>query len=287
MANRPTPLIGNKSRCLFLASALYICLSSTAQDSDTAKVDLDKLNQQLENPLSRFWSLIIQENLSFYSGELVDGYQTVNVLNFQPSLPVPIAKSKMLLVRPVFPLVTAPTSANGDHETGLGDINVFSLFGPDKKDGVIWGIGVTAAFNTAKSEFLGTGKNRLGPAIMVLSLTKKYSIGTIIQHWNSISGDPNRPETTNTEIQYIIRKQIRGKAMSIGMGPTISINWEAEPENRINFPIGLGFTKTIKWGNTPWKLRFEPQYAVIRQEDIGPEWNIRIQIAPIIKSPFL
>ena len=75
--------------------------------------------------------------------------------------------------------------------------------------------------------------------------------------------------------------------MSIGMGPNISINWEAEDGNMVTFPIGLGITKTVKWGNTPWKLRFEPQYSIIKPEDYGTQWNIRIQIAPIIKNPLM
>ena len=50
---------------------------------------------------------------------------------------------------------------------------------------------------------------------------------------------------------------------------------------------GLGFTKTIAIGSTPVKLRIEPQYSIIRPNDYGNVWNIRIQIAPVIKSPFL
>ena len=254
-------------------------------------VSIDDLNRQLENPLSRFWSLIIQENINFNSGDLVEGTHVSNVFNFQPSLPVPVGKSKMFLIRPVFPLVTAPVfDENGEKtgtETGLGDMNVFSLFGPDKKDGLIWGAGLTFTFPTASSDELGSGKVQMGPALMALSITKKWTIGTIVQHWNSVGGDSNRSDVTKTDIQYIVRKQIKGKGMSIGMGPNISVNWNAESGNKVTFPIGLGITKTVKWGDSPWKLRFEPQYSIIKPDDYGTLWNIRIQIAPIIKNPFL
>lgn len=260
-----------------------------AQEAE--KTTIDELNRQLENPLSRFWSLIFQENLNFNTGDYIDGTEMSNVFNFQPSLPVPVGKSKMLLVRPVFPLVTNPVfNSEGEktgNETGLGDIQVFSLYGPDKKDGLIWGAGLTFAFPTASSESLGSGKFQMGPAVMVLSITKKWSIGTIVQHWKSVGGDPDRPETSKTDIQYILRKQIKGKGMSIGMGPNISINWEASDGNKVTFPIGLGITKTVKWGNSPWKLRIEPQYSIVKPENYGTLWNIRIQIAPIIKNPFL
>ncbi|MGI9531833.1 hypothetical protein [Lutimonas sp.] len=255
------------------------------------KVTIDDLNRQLENPLSKFWSLIFQENLSFNSGDLVSGTHMSNVFNFQPSLPVPVGKSKMLLVRPVFPIVSVPIfDENGektDTKTGQGDMNVFSLYGPDKKDGLIWGAGLTFSFPTASEDYLGSGKFQMGPALMALSITKKWTIGTIIQHWNSVGGDTDRADVTKTDIQYILRKQIQGKGMSIGMGPNISIDWNAESGNKVTLPIGLGITKTVKWGNTPWKLRLEPQYSIIKPDDYGALWNIRIQIAPIVSNPFL
>ena len=258
---------------------------------DTDDVSMDELNRQLENPLSRFWSLILQENLSFNSGDAISGTELSNVLNFQPSLPVPVGKSKMLLVRPVFPLVTVPLfDESGNRtgsETGLGDINVFSLYGPDKKDGLIWGAGLSFVFPTASSRNLGSGKYQLGPAVMALSITKKWTLGTIVQHWNAVGGSSDRPDVTRTDIQYILRKQVQGKGMSIGMGPNITIDWNAESGNKVTFPIGLGITKTVKWGNTPWKLRLEPQYSIIRPDNYGSTWNIRIQVAPIVNNPFL
>ena len=277
------------SKYLLTIFFLFNVVISFSQEKEEPSID--ELNQQLENPLSRFWSLIVQENLSFNTGDFIDGTQVTNVLNFQPSLPIPVGKAKMLLVRPVFPIVTAP-NLNSDgtqdgYETGLGDMQVFSLFGPDKKGGVVWGAGLTFIFPTASSSNLGSGKTQMGPAVMVLSMTPNWTTGGIVQHWNSVGGDENRHETSKTDIQYIIRKQIKGKGMSIGMGPNISIDWEASEGNRVNFPIGLGITKTVMWGDSPWKLRFEPQYAIIKQQDYGSLWNIRIQIAPIIKNPFL
>ena len=270
-------------------------MSIVAQENDiqseSSEVTIDELNRQLENPLSRFWSIIFQENLNFNSGDAVNGTHVSNVFNFQPSLPIPVGKSNMLLVRPVFPIVSSPVfDENGDRtdtETGQGDMNVFSLYGPDKKDGLIWGAGLTFTFPTANSDNLGSGKFQLGPALMALSITKKWTIGTIIQHWNSVGGDNDRADVTKTDIQYILRKQIKGKGMSIGMGPNISIDWNAESGNQVTLPIGLGITKTVKWGNTPWKLRFEPQYSIIKPDNYGTLWNIRIQIAPIISNPFL
>jgi hypothetical protein len=56
--------------------------------------------------------------------------------------------------------------------------------------------------------------------------------------------------------------------------------------DRVTFPIGLGITKTLRFGRVPLKLRLEPQYSIIRPDDIGTAWNIRLQVAPVIRSPF-
>ena len=50
--------------------------------------------------------------------------------------------------------------------------------------------------------------------------------------------------------------------------------------------VGLGITKTVRWGKVPIKLRFEPQYSIIKPDSAGTAWNFRFQIAPVIPNPF-
>ena len=120
---------------------------------------------------------------------------------------------------------------------------------------------------------------------MIFLMKKPWSAGVLLQHWNSFAGDDERPATSRTDIQYICRRSLPG-AVSIGLGPTATIDWQAEPENRVTFPIGLGVTKTTRWGKTPFKLRFEVHYSVVKPEDYGSTWNYRLQITPVIANPF-
>jgi hypothetical protein len=195
----------------------------------------------------------------------------------------------LFFARPVFPLVTQPVfnpdGSISEHKTGYGDTQLFAFLGPERTDGIVWGAGLTFIFPTASDEILGQGKYQAGPALLYFYLGKPWTLGILAQHWWSVAGDENRQETNHTDIQYVARHQLPD-AWSIGMGPTISINWEADSGNRITFPIGLGITKTIRWGKTPIKFRLEPQYSIIKPDDYGTEWNIRIQIALVINSPF-
>ena len=272
-----------------VAGLIFLALASGVAPAQVDE-ELAEINRRLENPLTKIWSLTFQENFALLDGDRVDGTEPQNVLFFQPSLPLQI-KDKILIARPVLPLVTNPvpdpeTGELDSHTTGFGDVQLFTLFGPSRTDGFVWGVGPTFKFPTASSDELGEGKYQAGPALMLIGLGKKWTKGILVQHWWSYAGSENRKDTNRTDFQYIIRRQLRAKAMSVGMGPTIEIDWEADSDNTLTFPIGLGITKTVRWWGKPVKLRFEPQYSIIRPDDVGTKWNFRIQITPVIPSPF-
>jgi len=252
---------------------------------------LEEIDRQLNNPLSKTWALTLQDNIGFNDGELVDERTYGNVLFFQPLLPVPISKKLVFSGRPVFPLVTSPnvdfsTGETNGHTTGFGDLQLMTLVGPDKADGWVWGAGATFKFPTASDPILGQGKYQAGPAAMLLNMDRPWIWGFLVQHWSSFAGDDDRPETSYTDFQYIVRRTLP-KAWSVGAGPSITYNWEADEEDRLTVPIGLGVTKTVRFGKTPVKLRAEVHYSVIRPDSYGEVWNIRFQITPVIPSPFI
>ena len=273
-----------------LALALLTC-GTNAQDLATA--DLAEIDRKLNNPLANIWSLTFQNNTSTKRGDAIDGTEYSNNLFFQPFMPFPmgIDDRTMLTLRPVFPLVTQPVYGPADprrsvsHDTGLGDIQLLTLAGPNRADGLIWGAGLTLAFPTATEDTLGQGKYQGGPALMAFYNGKPWVGGLLLQHWESYAGDSDRADTSRTDLQYIIRRSIPGAA-SIGMGPTVSVDWEADEHNQLTLPIGLGVTKTVRWGGLPVKLRAEAHYSLIRPEDYGTDWNFRLQITPVINNPF-
>ena len=277
---------------LILLLLPVICLSqqNSVDDNSSVTNDLAEINRKLENPMTSLWSLVIQENFSLNTGDWIDGTIKSNKFFFQPALPVPVGNDLIFIGRPVFPLVTSPVySPDGsvtEHRTGFGDIQLFAAIGPDRNDGTVWGAGPTFIFPTASDDLFGKGKWQAGPALLYFYLGRPWTLGIFVQHWWSFAGDADRGEQSRTDIQYVARRQIPG-AWSIGMGPTISIDWKATEGNKVTFPIGLGITKTIRIGKTPVKIRIEPQYSIIRPNNYGTAWNIRIQIAPVIRSPFM
>ncbi len=277
-------------RFLFLLLLILQVTHIFAQkDIALTKSELSKINRELDNPLAKYWSLVFQENYSINQGNAVDGNVTSNTFFFQPALPIPFGKNKVFTARPVFPIVTQPDfsadNSGGKKITGFGDIQMAAIIGPGNAKGWVWGLGATFVFPTATGNNLGQGKYQAGPTVMLFHLGEKWNKGFFMQHWWSYAGDASRNDVLITDFQYVIRKNFKG--WSLGMGPTIRIDWSKEWENAVTFPIGLGYTRTLRVGNTPVKLRIEPQYSIIRPDDYGSVWNLRIQIAPVIKSPFL
>ncbi len=266
--------------------------NDTASGTSLSDLSLDEINRRLDNPLTDIWSLTFQENLSLLEGDAIADTEVQSVTFFQPFMPFVVGKDNgyMFTVRPVFPLVSAPVidpaqeSGTNGRETGLGDIQLLTLAGPNRQSGAVWGVGGTFRFPTASDDALGAGKYQAGPALMAFYIGKPWVTGILAQHWWSFAGDNDRDSVSQSEIQYVIRHNFPG-GWSLGMGPNATIDWKAERGERLTLPIGLGITKTVRWNGRPWKLRFEPQYSVIRPDTFGVEWNFRIQIAPIVDSP--
>jgi hypothetical protein len=259
-------------------------------EPDLASMSLDEISRELENPLTNLWSLTLQNNFGLIDGDRVDGHAASNNLLFQPFLPIPVGRHWMITLRPVFPIVTnnierPVEGAPEGRQTGFGDIQILALAGPDRGDGWVYGLGLTTKFPSATGEPYGQGKYQAGPAGMLFYMGRPWVGGLLVQHWESFAGDANRTDVSRTDVQYIIRRAF-GRGWSVGMGPTLTVDWNASAGNKVTFPIGLGVTKTVLVGKTPMKLRLEPQYSVVRPEDFGTEWNIRLQVTPVIQSPF-
>jgi hypothetical protein len=48
--------------------------------------------------------------------------------------------------------------------------------------------------------------------------------------------------------------------------------------------VGLGDDKTIKLGKLPVKFQLSAEKSVIRQDGFGKDWNIRLNVIPVIPA---
>jgi len=290
---------------VFRRSLVWIplLLLGLAVPAQAQEMSLEKAAQKTNNPVSDAWLLIVQNDVTFLEGDLTDGkFEVQERLSFQPVLPVPIFGGKWNLVNRVVPQVFSspfsdelddPDPLSGKTE-GIGDTVLFSLFAPNRNDGWIWGVGPTTILPTATEDRLGQEKWQAGPAALVVRLGKEHgkigsieswNIGALAQHWWDVGGTGNRPDTSQSDIQYFINYKLNATQL-IGMTPNIQINWEEDGSDRFSIPIGLGTIGFFRWGKTPVRWGVEVQKYLNQPDAIGSDWNLKVFFAPVVGNPF-
>ncbi len=89
-----------------------------------------------------------------------------------------------------------------------------------------------------------------------------------------------------TDIQYFVNWRMNANQL-IGMIPNIRIDWEADEGDRLSFPVGLGTIGLFKIGKVPIRWGIEGQYDAIQgNDDVTPEWNLKVFFSPVILNPF-
>ena len=84
-----------------------------------------------------------------------------------------------------------------------------------------------------------------------------------------------------TDVQPIIRYRL-SPLTNIGFAPNWRYNWET---NEFDIPIGIGFDTLIKIGPLPVKVGLEAYYHVVRDDNFGPEWQLRFLFVPVLPAP--
>jgi hypothetical protein len=216
-------------------------------------------------------------------------------------MPMQITEDWKLIFRPVIPInsfdtlagldVDPPGGGRGAHfdadfdrKTGLGDIVLWSAFSNAYTPPNIFGFGPTVMMDTATDEKLGTGKWSAGPMALAFHVGDDWIYGVVAQQWWSFAGDDDRNNVNLTDIQYVLRYRLSPET-NIGFGPNIQANWDADSDNRWTVPVGLGGDTLVKLGALPVKIGFEAYYNVVRPDDFGPEWQIRLMFIPVIGAP--
>jgi hypothetical protein len=239
-----------------------------------------ELNQKLSNPVSNLWSISNQ----FNNFDLESGHWNNN-WNFQPVLPISLTNDWNLITRPVMPfynIVPHPTlSGEWERDAGLGDLALVELLSPAHSGHWLLGVGPTAIFPTATSGFTGQGKWQLGPTLLVGYMTKDFILGVFPQQWWSIGGQHGKPDTNQLNLQPIA-SIFFGEGWNIGYSGNILANFNAAPGNVWTVPIGVGVGKVVKFGRLPVKLQLAVQYMPVRPDVFGQEWNVQIQITPVL-----
>jgi hypothetical protein len=263
-----------------VAQAAGAPASAGATAAEHGGESASELNLKLTNPVSDLWSLSNQ----FNNFKLANGHWNNN-WNFQPVLPLGLTKDWNLITRLVMPFynIVPHETAPGQFErtAGLGDMIFLGLLSPAHSGNWILGAGPTVIFPTATSTFTGQGKWQAGPGVVVGYLTKHFILGVFPQQWFSIGGDPDRPATSQLNLQPLA-SVFFGDGWNVGYSGNILANWKASSGDVWTVPVGLGVGKVVRLGRLPVKFQLALQYMPVRPRSTGQEWNVQVQVTPVI-----
>jgi hypothetical protein len=179
--------------------------------------------------------------------------------------------------------------------SGFGDMIYLGLASP--KAGIshgegqtsVWGLGVGQTFPSATDDVLGSGKWSAGPSAIYAYLGRKWKLGGLVQSYFSYAGDKDRSDVTLLNMQLFYYYALTD-TLSIGAGPNIIADFEANKGDQWTVPIGIGLSKTINIGKIPTRFALEYYGSVVRPDTVGVTHNLRLMIIPAVPSgliPFL
>ena len=262
-----------------------------------------EIAEAINNPLSHLYLLWIQNDTSWWSGDITDKFdeddKVMNTTLIQPIMPMQLTEDWKMIVRPIIPINSfdsiagfdvsedeqeGPLGLKFERKTGLGDIVLWTAFSNNYTPPDIFGFGPTIMMDTASDDSLGTGKWSAGPMGLAFHIGEKWIYGAVAQHWWSFAGDSERDNVNLTDIQPVLRYRLTPET-NIGMAPNIRGNWNNDSDDRWSIPLGLGVDTLVKLGPLPVKIGLEAYYYVEQPDAFGPDWQLRLLFVPVIPSP--
>ena len=256
---------------LVVLCALALCpAAATAQSAS-------ELAEEAANPVADLISFPLQLNNDFGLGPFD---RTRNVLNVQPVIPL---MGGRIITRTILPFVWLPDLAaeSGTRTSGLADMQLTAFWVPES-EGVTWGVGPILEMPTGGSD-RGSKKWSAGPSVVVLTQPTPWTLGLLLNNVWSFAGDDDRPDVNRGLLQYFIVLQL-GNGWYVNSAPIMTVNWEAESDDRWTVPFGAGGGKLFFLDRLPINAQIGAYVNAVKP-DIGPDWQFRFQVQTFLPTP--
>jgi hypothetical protein len=143
---------------------------------------------------------------------------------------------------------------------------------------------VAGSIPTATDDAVGLDQWLLGPELIFAYMQPWGVLGVLASHQWDVAGDDHF-DTSITGGQYFYSFNIKD-GWVFAAGPTFSYNHKAGSGNKLTLPVGIGVSKTAFIGGRPWRFGLQYWYYVESPDNFGPQHQLRLQIAPVIKLPW-
>jgi len=270
--------ISNRIYIIVLIVAVLFCLCGAATaEEKSAGSDAVQANAQANNPLAKFTAFNVH---NYYIGELTgmdkitddSEDKRANQFWLRFAKPFSIGKTNWLL-RASLPINTFPVPPTLEHETGLGDLNVFAAYLIDVGNPAIaFGIGPQLTMPTATgNDALGSEKWSAGLVNTLFSFASpKFQYGYLLSWQASFAGADDRADVNLGAFQPFLFYQLGGGTY-LRSTAVMAYNFE---NDTYSVPLGLGIGQVIPTEMVVFNVFVEPQVSVADKGAGWPEWQL-------------
>ena len=241
---------------------LALCIGNVRAD------DTQSASAQANNPLANMTAFNLQ---NYYIGELTESGEDANQFWFRYAKPFSLGGSNWLL-RASLPVNTFSTQPDGDKETSVGDLNLFTAYLIDTGNpAVSFGIGPQLTAPTAGKDELGSEQWSAGLVNVLFNATSpKFQYGYLATWQTKFAGEDDREDVNVGAFQPFAFYQL-GDGHYLRAAPIWAYNFE---NDNYSVPLGIGYGKVIKKEKTVYNFFVEPQFSVADDGPGQPEWQI-------------
>jgi hypothetical protein len=276
-AERKRKLRTLRCTAFLLAGLLLVGSSPTLAEEAKPEQSQGDLAAKATNPLGNLVSVQFQYqyNISNYNS---DGWSDAVIVQPVVPLKLPWKSVPLIITRTTLPAyVTTPEVGGLGHQYGVGDLVNLSLAVPSfKLKGQTIGIGPATTVRTASSEFTGSGKWQVGPALIYINQnTKSVQWGILGWYSWSIAGDDDREDVSKLFYQPFYVKHF-GKGAYVG---TLDLPFTYNARNgKFTLPLGVKLGKIIKIAKLPLNVFGEGFYSPL-DDGASTQWGVKASIA--------
>lgn len=254
-----------KRRGSGLVAAAFICLAGFATaEQNSAANDVAQAN----NPLANFTAFNLH---NYYIPQLTAPDKDANQFWMRYAKPFSLGDSNWIM-RASLPINTYPVPPGLDHETGLGDLNVFAAYLFDTGNPTrSFGIGPQITVPTATEDALGSEKWSVGLVNTLFDFASpKFQYGYLLSWQASFAGSDNRKDVNVAAFQPFLFYQLGGGTYLRSTGAMV---YNLENDD-YSVPIGFGIGQVIPTEKTVFNVFVEPQVSVADKGAGWPEWQV-------------
>ncbi len=254
------------SRSVAIAAILLCCARVASAENTAGASDVAQAN----NPLANFTAFNLHD---YYIGELTSPDKDANQFWARFATPFSLGDTHWLM-RASLPINTFPVAPAQNHETGVGDLNVFAAYLIDIGiPTVSFGFGPQITAPTANKDARGGEKWSAGFVNTLFNFgSPKFQYGYLLSWQASFAGSNSRDEVNLGAFQPFLFYQLGGGTY---LRSTAAMAYDFE-HSTYSVPIGFGIGQVIPSPKVIFNVFIEPQISVADNGPGWPKWQIFI-----------